>query len=99
MFERVFKRLGHGSVVEKKSRKKKSRKNKRKKKQKRERVRVLLLLWGFLLLLFFFFKIRNRFVGRRGHVREVGRIEIEGNGEDRNGRYKQNTRRATRFNV
>ena len=88
MFERVFKRLGHGSVVEKKSRKKKSRKNKRKKKQKREKVRVLLLLllllWGFLLLLLFFFKIRNRFVGRMGDVREVGRIEIEGNGEDRN---------------
>ena len=49
MFERVFITLGHGSVVEKKSRKKKSRKNKRKKKQKREKVRVLLLLvWGFL---------------------------------------------------
>ena len=83
MFERVFKRLGHGSVVEKKSRKKKrSRKNKRKKKkQNREKVRVLLLLLLLLWGIFFFFKIRNRFVGRMGDVREVGRIEIEGNGE------------------
>ena len=45
---------------------------------------LLLLLWGFLLLLFiYFFKIRNRFVGRMGDVREVGRIEIEGNGEEK----------------
>ena len=38
----------------------------------------------FYYYYFFFFKIRNRFVGRMGDVREVGRIEIEGNGEDRN---------------
>ena len=37
-----------------------------------------------IIIIFFFFKIRNRFVGRMGDVREVGRIEIEGNGEDRN---------------
>ena len=60
-----------------------SRKTKRKKKkQNREKVRVLLLLWGFFVVVFF--KIRKRFVGRMGDVREVGRIEIEGNGEDRN---------------
>ena len=43
---------------------------------------LLLLLWGFFVVVFF--KIRKRFVGRMADVREVGRIDIEGNGGKKN---------------
>ena len=90
MFERVFNRLGHGSVVEKNRGRRRVGRIRGRRSRNGRRFEycwwcccgVFLLL--LLLLFFFFFKIRNRFVGRMGDVREVGRIEIEGNGEDRN---------------
>ena len=89
MFERVFKRLGHGSVVEKnRGRRRVGRIRGRRRSRIGRRFAhccCCCCCGVFLFLfLFLFFKIRNRFVGRMGDVREVGRIEIEGNGEDIN---------------
>ena len=73
MFERVFNRLGHGSVVEKIEEEAESGEG--------QRIVVVVVVGGYF---FFNEDKKQRFVWRMGDVREVGRIEIEGNGEDRN---------------
>ena len=90
MFERVFKRLGHGSVVEKNRgrRRVEGRLRGRRSRIGRRFAYCCCCCCGvfyyyYYYYYFFFLKIRNRFVGRMGDVREVGRIEIEGNGEEK----------------
>ena len=90
MFERVFNRLGHGSVVEKNRGRRRGRLRGRRSRIGR-RLAYCCCCFYFTLFIYFFFKI-NRFVGRMGDVREVWRIEIEGNGEKKEKKKNGRTR-------
>ena len=81
MFERVFNRLGHGSVVEKIEEEEGGRRRGDEEEEEEESEKGS----GFFILFYFFVCwIRNRvisWVGGMGDVKKVGKIEIEDNGE------------------